>query len=51
MGYGLDSRGADWRDDEAVHFTEADRSCPICERTIAHGVICLECWLDREAER
>jgi hypothetical protein len=42
-----DCRARDWRDDDALRFTEADKACPICERTLARGVPCLECWLDR----
>jgi hypothetical protein len=45
MGYGLDSRGADWRDDDAVHFHEADRECWECSRPIPTGVRCTGCWI------
>jgi hypothetical protein len=40
-----DVRARDWRDDDALHFHEADRSCFTCEKAIPRGVLCPECGI------
>jgi hypothetical protein len=50
MGFGLDTRGRDWRDDAALHFAEADRDCLICSRPIPRGTQCQGCQLEEGGE-